>query len=70
MAAGTCFKETSANHSADRSGDSGERRKHLKTEECGFLPKAATLVLQRSLKGSKIGFVFGRCIFRKHGLSG
>jgi hypothetical protein len=33
--------ETSANHSADRSGDSGERRKHMKTEECGFLPKAA-----------------------------
>ena len=43
--------EISANHSADRSGDSGERRKHLKTEECGFLPKAATPVLQRSLKG-------------------
>jgi hypothetical protein len=43
----TTLKETSANHSADRSGDSGECRKHLKTEECGFLPKAATPVLQR-----------------------
>jgi len=43
------LQETSANHSADRSIDSGERRKHLKIEECGFLPKAATPVLQRSL---------------------
>ena len=45
------LKETSAYHSADRSGDSGERRKHLKIEECGFLPKAATPVLQRSPLG-------------------
>jgi hypothetical protein len=48
--------EISANHSVDRSGDSGERRKHLKAEECGFLPKAATPVLQRSLSGLKSGF--------------
>jgi hypothetical protein len=27
------LKETSANHSADRSGDSGERRKHLKIKD-------------------------------------
>jgi hypothetical protein len=39
------LKEISANQSSDRSGDSGERRKRLKTEECGFLPKAATPVL-------------------------
>jgi hypothetical protein len=55
VAAGTGLKETSANHSADRSGDSGERRKHLKTEQCGFLPKTATPVLQRSLKEPKSG---------------
>jgi hypothetical protein len=45
--------ETSANHSVDRSGGSGEHRKHLKIEECGFLPKAATPVLQRSPTGLK-----------------
>jgi len=33
---------------AKRSGGSVERRKLQKNEECGFLPKAATLVLQRS----------------------
>ncbi len=31
-----------------RSGVSAERRKHQEIEECGFLPKAATLVFQRS----------------------
>jgi hypothetical protein len=45
------LKETAANQSADRSGDSGERRKHVKTEECGFLPKAATPALHSTLSG-------------------
>jgi hypothetical protein len=30
-----------------RSGVSAERRKLLEIEKCGFLPKAATLLLQR-----------------------
>jgi hypothetical protein len=42
-----CF-ETSAKPSINRSGVSAERRKILEIEECGFLPKAATSLLQRS----------------------
>jgi hypothetical protein len=43
--------ETSEKYSIDRSdcsGVSAERRKLHEIEECGFLPKAATPVLQRS----------------------
>jgi hypothetical protein len=43
--------ETSAKAMANRSGGSVERRKLRKNEECGFLPKAATPVLQRSPSG-------------------
>jgi hypothetical protein len=40
--------EISAKPIIRRSGVSAERRKLLEIEECGFLPKAATPVLQRS----------------------
>jgi hypothetical protein len=36
--------ETSAKPAIRRSGVSAERRKPLEIEECGFLPKAATLL--------------------------
>ena len=39
--------KTSAKPAIRRSGVSAERRKPLEIEECGFLPKAATLRLQR-----------------------
>jgi hypothetical protein len=39
--------ETSAKPPINRSGVPAERRKPLEIEECGFLPKAATLLLQR-----------------------
>jgi len=42
-----CF-ETSEELPVDRSGVSAERRKPQEIEESGFLPKAATPVLQRS----------------------
>ena len=47
--------ETSAKPPIRRSGVSAERRKPLEIEECGFLPKAATLLLQRSLIRSPMG---------------
>ena len=40
--------ETSAKPPINRSGVSAVRRKPWKIKECGFLPKAATLLLQRS----------------------
>jgi len=35
----------------NRGGVSAERRKTLEIEECGFLPKAATLLLQGLIQG-------------------
>jgi len=45
--------EISAKAMANRSGGPVERRKLQKNEECGFLPKAATPVLQRFPMGLK-----------------
>jgi len=45
--------ETSATSVIRRSGGSAERRKPMEIEWFGFLPKAATLFLQRSQIGCK-----------------
>jgi hypothetical protein len=45
------YYETSAKPAIRRSGVSAERRKPLEFEGFGFLPKAATLLLQRSHYG-------------------
>jgi len=50
----TSVKWTSVKPSVKRSGVSAERRKILGIKECGFLPKAATPLLQRSQSAGKI----------------
>src|ERR1035437_1584737 len=51
--------DTSEKLPIDRSGVSAERRKLQKIDECGFLPKAATPVLQRSLR---LMIIVGFCL--------